>query len=84
MKNNYCAYYTGHVKKETAWLLTAILRGTEHVVFDRTIDKQNSIFEFFVPIDMESVFLEVADYLKKEELLLSLDKKKNRLLDSTF
>ena len=79
MKNNYCAYYTGHVKKETAWLLTAILRGTEHVVFDRTLDVQASIFEFFVPIAMEPIFLELADYLKKEQLLLTLEKQENRL-----
>lgn len=79
MKNNYCAYYTGHVKKETAWLLTAILRGTEHVVFDRTLDVQESIFEFFVPVSMEPIFLEVADYLKRENLLLTLEKQENRL-----
>lgn len=84
MKNNYCAYYTGHVKKETAWLLTAILRGTEHVVFDRTLDKKNSIFEFFVPESMEPVFLEVAAFLQKEQLLLTLEKKENRFLDGSF
>ncbi|MFT6765890.1 MAG: hypothetical protein ACJAZS_000784 [Alteromonas naphthalenivorans] len=81
MKNNYCAYYVGHVKKETAWLLTAILRGTEHVVFDRTLDKKESLFEFFVPVAMESVFLEVTKYLKKEQLLLTLTKKPNRFID---
>ena len=84
MKNNYCAYYTGHVKKETAWLLTAILRGTEHVAFDRTLDKKNSIFEFFVPEAMEPVFLEVAELLKKNHLLLTLEKKENRLINDSF
>lgn len=84
MKKNYCIYYTGHVKRETAWLLSAILHGTEHVAFDRTIDIKESIFEFFVPVDMEPVFLELTDYFKKEGLLLSLDKKKNRLIDDSL
>lgn len=79
MDKQYCAYYVGHVRREKVWLLTAILRGTEHVVFDRTIDAKESLFEFFVPVDMEPIFLELTDYFKAEGLLLSLAKEKNRL-----
>ncbi len=84
MNTNYCSYYVGHIKREKVWLLTAMLRGSEHVVFDRTIDVKESLFEFFVPVDMEHIFLELTDFFKKEGLLLSLTKKENRLLNDSF
>ena len=78
MNKQWCAYYTGHVKKEKAWMLTAVLRGAENVAFDRTLNVKESIFEFFVPEDMENIFLQAAEYLKKQDVLLTLVKEKNR------
>jgi hypothetical protein len=76
-------YYTAQIKRERAWLLSSVMRGTEHVAFDRCINKQEAIFEFFVPKDTESIFLEAMDYLKKEGVLLSLKKEENRLLSES-
>lgn len=53
---SYCSYYQAHIKRPYCWFLVAVLRSFEHVAFDRTIDKNNSIFEFFVPHDTEKYF----------------------------
>ena len=76
-------YYTAQIKREMAWLLSSVMRGTEHVAFDRCIDKAQGMYEFFVPQDTESIFLEAMNYLKKEGILLSLQKSDNRLLSET-
>lgn len=76
---SYCLYYQAHVPREHCWFLTAILRGYEHVAFDRTIDKQNSIFEFFVPEGMEPIFLSIMDRFEKEGVIRDLKKLPNRL-----
>lgn len=84
-KPNLSLYYTAQIKREMAWLLSSVMRGTEHIAFDRCIDKAQGIYEFFVPKDTESVFLEAMNYLKKEGVLLSLQKEDNRLLtESSF
>ncbi len=77
----YCLYYVAQLDKSTCWLVSSLLRGTEHVAFDRSYDPENSIFEFFVPEAMESVFLEVMYYLEKEKVVSGLVKKENRLKD---
>ena len=82
--NLFCSYYTGAVERSKVWVLVSALRGTEHICFDRTVDVQNSVFEFFVPDHTEHIFLEVMDYLKKDGVLLTLEKKENRLIDGKF
>ena len=44
---SYCLYFQAHVKKESVWIVTSILRSCEHLAFDRNIDLPKSIFEFF-------------------------------------
>lgn len=74
----YSIYYQAHVQKELCWLVTASVRFCEHVAFDRTIDKQESLFEFFVSPDLEDVFLDVAKKLLDRGVLLDLKKLPNR------
>lgn len=80
MNKNYCLYYKAETDRSRGWLLSSIVRGTEHMCFDRCLDKQNAIFEFFVPEKMEKTFLQVMGYLKKEKVVFSLEKKDNRLI----
>lgn len=79
----YCAYYTGKIERSQVWVLVSALRGTEHICFDRTRDVQESIFEFFVPLEMEHVFLEVMSYLQRTGVVKSLEKSANRFLNDT-
>jgi len=78
---NYCEYYQAHVKREGCGMLVSVLRSFEHLVFDRTIDKAESIFEFFVPASQEGTFLEVMAYFEREGIVVGLIKKENRLRD---
>jgi len=52
----YSLYFQAHVKKELCWIVSSTLRFTEYVAFDRTLDKEQSIFEFFVAPDLQDVF----------------------------
>ena len=79
-KSNVCLYFVGKVERSKVWVLVSAMRATEHVCFDRTLDVQNSIFEFFVPEAMLPIFLQVTDYLKKEHVLLSLEQALNRFM----
>lgn len=76
----YSLYYQARVQRELCWLVTATVRFTEHVAFDRTIEKDDSIFEFFVSPDLEDVFLDVAHKLLQQGVFLDLKKLPNRLM----
>lgn len=77
---NYCAYYQAKVKESDVWFLVAVLRSFEHLTFDRTLEKENSIFEFFVPSDNEQHFLQIMHYFQKQLIIEHLVKHENRLL----
>ncbi len=77
----YSLYYQAKVQKELSWMVTASIRYLDHVAFDRTVDKQESVFEFFVTPDLEEEFLRVAHKLQDIGVFLSLEKLHNRLID---
>ena len=76
---NYCCYYQARVQKADTWFLVAVLRSFEHIAFDRTLDKIEGIFEFFVPEAHEHIFLELMDYFLKEHVVFDVKKLSNRL-----
>jgi len=77
----YCSYFQAKISKQDAWFFVAVLRSWEHLVLDRTIDKQESIFEFFVPSCLEDQFLDLMHYFEKEGIVSDLKKLSNRLAD---
>jgi hypothetical protein len=50
------------------------------MAFDRTLDKEHSIFEFFVPESQESLFLTIMSRFEKEGVIKDLKKLPNRLI----
>ena len=76
---SYCLYFQAQVKKEKIWFLTSILRSCEHLVFDRTLDQEQSIFEFFVPEDSREEFQSLMKFFEKEKVISSYKKLPNRL-----
>lgn len=81
----YCKYYQAHVLKNKVWFLVSALRSFDHLVFDRTYDKEKSIFEFFIPADLEPYFLDLMHYFEKNGLIFSFQELPNRLQkDSTL
>ena len=75
---NFCLYYQAKVKKSETWFCVAILRSFENVAFDRTLDKVEGLFEFFVPEDREEIFLYIMDRLKSLDVVQDLKKLTNR------
>lgn len=75
----YCIYYQAYVVPSHGWFVVAILKSFDHMLFDRTIDVENSIFEFFVAPRAENVFLEVMENLALQGYISNLIKKDNRL-----
>lgn len=77
----YCTYYQARIIEKECWFLVAVMRSFEHVSFDRTVDKTTSTFEFFVPPLFEETFLEIMEALRKEGVVVSLERLENRLKD---
>lgn len=77
----YCAYYQGYVVREQTWFLVAVLRSYEHLAFDRTFDKEKSVFEFFVTPGLELFFVELLTRLQEMGIVLGFTKLPNRLID---
>lgn len=77
----YGIYYQAYIYKEQCGFLVSVLRSFEHLVFDRTLDKETSFFEFYVSPDLEEIFLELMDYFVRTEVVHSYVKKENRLQD---
>jgi len=78
---NYCSYYQAHIRREKTWLFVALLRGLEHVAFDRTLDASRNLFEFYVPKDQESCFLDFMQKMAQEDVVANLAQLPNRLTD---
>jgi hypothetical protein len=76
-----CLYYHAQVAKEKVWFFVGALRSFEHLVFDRTFDKERSIFEFLVPEDLNKYFLDLMEYFINEDIVYNLHKLPNRFVD---
>lgn len=76
---SYCCYFQAHIVKEQVWFVTSMLRGDDHIVFDRTVDLQRSIFEFFVPENCVDQFLNIMRLLQQHGVVHGLVELPNRL-----
>ena len=77
--NSYCTYYQGTVTRRDALYMVSILKSFDHFCFDRTIDVQNSIFEFFVPPLHVPQFEQLMNQFEKEGIVQNLKKLPNRI-----
>ncbi len=75
------SYYQAQVDPAHGWFFVGVLRSFEHMAFDRTLDVQTSLFEFFVPQDTEEHFLDLMDYFQQEQIVSELRKLPNRLIE---
>jgi len=80
----YCVYYQANIKRDMMWFLVATFRSFEHLLFDRAFDKQACIFEFFIPEDLESYFLEVIEYFVAQGIVSNVQKLPNRLKSEPY
>ncbi|OGB84137.1 hypothetical protein A3F66_03025 [candidate division TM6 bacterium RIFCSPHIGHO2_12_FULL_32_22] len=75
----FCKYYQAKISRSDVWYLVSILKSFDHISFDRTIDIENSIFEFFIPEDFDKIFLNLMAYFQKEGIVLNIESMDNRL-----
>jgi hypothetical protein len=75
----YSSYFQAHVKKSQTYFFVATLRSFEHLCFDRTFDKEQGIFEFFVTPRYEDFFISLMEWYKSKGVIDSFEKQENRL-----
>jgi hypothetical protein len=75
----YCAYYHAYVPRKTSWFLVATLKSVEHIAFDRTLEKTNGLFEFFVAPGFVSQFEQLMAYYDTNGIVTSWHKLPNRI-----
>jgi hypothetical protein len=61
----HSAYFHVKIERSKCSWVSSTFQFVEHVAFYRTIDVENSIFEFFVSPDLIDVFLHTIDALTK-------------------
>lgn len=76
---SYCSYFQALVSKKDTWFLVATLRSNEHISFDRTLDTETGLFEFFVPQEFEEGFIHLMNYYESQGIVHNLVKLPNRL-----
>jgi hypothetical protein len=78
---NYSSYYQAYIEKSSCWYVVAILKSYEHLAFDRTLDTQTNLFEFYVPEAREQEFIRLMQFFNDKNLVTDLKKLPNRLRD---
>ncbi|MFA6065761.1 MAG: hypothetical protein WC707_01110 [Candidatus Babeliaceae bacterium] len=79
----YCAYYQSPVVRQHVSFFVATLRAHEHLCFDRTLDAQNQVFEFFVPEKNVALFESIMNIYVRMGVIYSFTRMHNRLTDPT-
>lgn len=79
---SYSLYYQARVERSQTWYVVGILRSFEHLVFDRTLNKQEGIMEYYIPHELEFYFLEIMAYFISQGIVKDLIKLPNRLENS--
>ena len=75
----YCLYYQAQVNRSRTWFVASIIRSFEHVCFDRTLDPERDLFEFFVPPLMEPYFLAIMKSLQERGCVSNVVALPNRM-----
>ncbi len=75
----YCRYFQAQIDRSRIWFFTATLRSFEHLCFDRTLDKQKSIFEFFVPEENVQKFMGLMHWYQTHSYVSYVQELPNRL-----
>lgn len=75
----YSLYYQATICIPQTWKLVAFIRAYDHAFFDRTLDSEKGIMEFFVPPLAEKAFCAMMDYLMAHGVIYSYTQLPNRL-----
>ncbi len=75
----YSLYYQATILRNKTWFFVAIMRSFENLLFDRAVDKEQGIFEFFIAPELEKYFLEIMSYFEATGVVTQLKKMPNRV-----
>ena len=78
MTARYSLYYQVRVDRQKTWFVVGVMRNEDHLAFERTLEGQREILEFFVPRDQEQNFLILMEMLKKRGCVFEWNKQPNR------
>ncbi len=67
-------YYQANIKKSKVWMVSSTLKYCDGLAFERTIDKKQSKFEFYVSPDLENIFLDLIKIFENESIIFNLKK----------
>ncbi len=73
-----CIYYQARLVREKIWFVVGTLRAETNLVFERALENDRTMFEFFVPPQNDDDFLAFMDILAKRGCIVTFEKKKNR------
>ena len=73
-------YFQAKVERSKCFMVSSAFQFVEYSAFYRTVDVENSIFEFFVSPDMVDIFLDVIRALKEIEVVEWCKEMPNRLI----
>lgn len=73
-------YFNAKIERSKCHIVSSTFQFVEHVAFYRTIDIENSIFEFFVAPDVVDVFLDVMRALEEIDVVHWCKEMPNRLI----
>ena len=80
MALQYCDYFQATIRKDKIWFVVGALKSQENLCFDRALDKEKDLFEFFVPKDTVPEFLKTMQYFKAQGYVSNLEQQGNRVL----
>lgn len=80
-QGRFCIYYQANIKREYVWFVAGALRNEDHIVFERTLDKKTSLFEFFVPDLHHDLFVKIMKSFEKKGYVSDFKQLPNRLQD---
>lgn len=72
-------YYQAHIDRQLCWFVLAAFKSFEHLCFDRTLNAEENLIEFYVSPQANNVFLEIMDYFQKQNLVFNVRQLPNRI-----
>ena len=79
MQESYSLYFQATLLRDKIWFVVGALKSQENLCFDRALDKQKNLFEFFVPQARLAEFLACMKYFEVQGYLCNLEQKPNRV-----
>jgi hypothetical protein len=80
MSNLYSRYFQATLLREKIWFVVGALKSQENLCFDRAIDPENNRFEFFVPEQRVTEFLDCIRLFEEQKMVTHFEELPNRIL----